>query len=200
MNRPTNQVHFCLATPACDRTSPRRHAYAVLDTILGGGTSSRLFHEIREKRGLAYSIGSYLQLLPQRRPLHRGRRHRAGELRPGARPDAPREIAGLRRTGPTAAELERAKTQVHVALALAAESTSFRMQHLAVSELVLGPHPQPSRRSSQGSTTVTAEDVHALAREVSLRNGRRWWPSGRSARGGSEMALRVMDDDERNAC
>ncbi len=103
VNRRTNQTHLCLAFPACDRTSPERHAYAVLDTILGGGTSSRLFHEIREKRGLAYSIGSYLQLY-----RHTG----LFTVDAGTGPEnfelvldlIGREIAGLRRTGPTPSE------------------------------------------------------------------------------------------------
>jgi predicted Zn-dependent peptidase len=136
----------------------------VLDTILGGGTSSRLFHEIREKRGLAYSIGSYLQLY---------RNTGLFTMDAGTAPehfdlvlDLMRRVsAGLRRTGPTAAELERAKTQVHVALALAAESTSFRMQHLAFSELTWG-RTQPFAEIVAGFNAVAAEDVHALAREV----------------------------------
>ncbi|MBI2683838.1 MAG: insulinase family protein [Actinobacteria bacterium] len=57
--KPTEQVHLCFAAPGIDRNDPRRHAHSVLDTILGGSMSSRLFQEIRENRGLAYSIGSY---------------------------------------------------------------------------------------------------------------------------------------------
>jgi len=164
VNRPTNQVHLCLAAPACDRTAPERHVYAVLDTILGGGTSSRLFHEIREKRGLAYSIGSYLQLY---------RTTGIFTVDAGTGPDnfevvldlIRKEMARLRRRGPTASELERAKTQTRVALSLAAESTSFRMQHLAISELCWG-RALPFEEILAGVTAVTAEDVHALARRI----------------------------------
>lgn len=161
VSRPTNQVHLCLATPACSRTDPRRHAYAVLDTLLGGGTSSRLFQEIRESRGLAYNIGSYLQ-------LYRG----AGVLAvdAGTTPENyPRvldliaqEVERLRAEGPLPAEVERAKTQIRVALALAAESTSFRMQHLAASELLWG-RVLSLREVIAGVAAVTTEDVHALA-------------------------------------
>lgn len=53
------QVHVCLTGPGLPRDDPRRFAHAVLDTLLGGAMSSRLFQEIREKRGLSYSVGSY---------------------------------------------------------------------------------------------------------------------------------------------
>jgi predicted Zn-dependent peptidase len=161
VSRQTNQVHLCLATPSCSRTDPRRHAYAVLDTLLGGGASSRLFQEIRENRGLAYHIGSYLQ-------LYRG----AGVLAvdAGTSPEnypevlelVAQEVERLRAEGPLPAEVERAKTQLRVALALAAESTSFRMQHLAASELLWG-RVLSLQEVIAGVTAVTTEDVHALA-------------------------------------
>ena len=53
------QLHVCLATKGPVVTDENRYAYAIIDSILGGGMSSRLFQEIREKRGLAYSVGSY---------------------------------------------------------------------------------------------------------------------------------------------
>jgi predicted Zn-dependent peptidase len=54
------QVHFCLGTKGMSITDPRRFAYSLMNTILGGNMSSRLFQEIREKRGLAYSVYSYV--------------------------------------------------------------------------------------------------------------------------------------------
>ena len=59
LTKPTEQVHLCIGGPGLTRSDPRRHAQAVLDTMLGGLMSSRLFQEVREKRGLAYSVGSY---------------------------------------------------------------------------------------------------------------------------------------------
>jgi predicted Zn-dependent peptidase len=59
VDRKLSQVHFCMGTDAPDRTNDDRFAFAILNTILGGGTSSRIFQEVREKRGLAYSIGSF---------------------------------------------------------------------------------------------------------------------------------------------
>ena len=55
----TEQYHVCLGAPGIARGDDRRFALRVLDTILGGSTSSRLFQEVREKRGLAYSVYSY---------------------------------------------------------------------------------------------------------------------------------------------
>ena len=164
IGRPTNQVQLCLATPACHQTAPARHAYGLLDAILGGGTSSRLFHEIRETRGLAYHIGSYLQLF------------RTGGIltvEAGTSPEhfqlvldvIGEEIARLHEHGPSAAELERAKTQTEVAVALAAESTSFRMQHLAISELFWG-RTMGFDEILAGVAAVSAEDVHSIARKV----------------------------------
>ena len=55
----TEQYHLCLGGPGIARGDERRFALRILDTILGGSTSSRLFQEVREKRGLAYSVYSY---------------------------------------------------------------------------------------------------------------------------------------------
>ncbi|HEU4480570.1 MAG TPA: pitrilysin family protein, partial [Actinomycetota bacterium] len=60
--RPTEQAHIIIGTPGLHRAHEDRHALALLDTVLGGGMSSRLFQEIREKRGLAYSVYSYRSL------------------------------------------------------------------------------------------------------------------------------------------
>jgi predicted Zn-dependent peptidase len=59
-HRELEQVHICLGTPGLSITDPRRYAYSLLNTILGGNMSSRLFQEIREKRGLAYTVYSFI--------------------------------------------------------------------------------------------------------------------------------------------
>ena len=58
--RRLEQVHMCLTAPGLAITDPRRFAFSLLNTILGGNMSSRLFQEIREKRGLAYSVYSFM--------------------------------------------------------------------------------------------------------------------------------------------
>src|SRR6185436_11336468 len=55
----TEQYHVCLAAPGLSRTDDRRYAATLLDAIVGGSASSRLFQEIREKRGMAYSVYTY---------------------------------------------------------------------------------------------------------------------------------------------
>lgn len=61
VEKKTEQVHLCLGVPTFHSTHPQRYAVAVLDTLVGGGMSSRLFQTVREKRGLAYSVYSYTQ-------------------------------------------------------------------------------------------------------------------------------------------
>ena len=164
------QVHFCWVSPGIGRTHEWRHSFAVLDTVLGGGSSSRLFQEIREKRGLAYGIGSYLQAYGD------------GGLFVIAAGTSPsnfalvqevieEEVARLRDEGPSEEEVVRAKVQLRVSLALAAESTGFRMQHLALSELYWG-RVLPFDEIAAGVDRVTAENVHEVARGV-LREGER---------------------------
>jgi len=59
LDRPTEQVHFCMGTGGYSQDRKEKYALAAIDSVLGGGMSSRLFQEIRESRGLAYAIGSY---------------------------------------------------------------------------------------------------------------------------------------------
>ncbi len=159
--QPGSQVHFCWVAPGISRTDEARHAFAVLDTLLGGGSSSRLFQEIREKRGLAYEIGSYLQAY---------RDTGLFIIAAGTAPDnfelvldlIGQEVRRLRQEGPTEEELARAKMQLRVALALATESTGFRMSHIANSEIYHG-RIIPFDEIVAGVENVTAEDVHALA-------------------------------------
>jgi predicted Zn-dependent peptidase len=170
ISQPGVQMHFCLVTPGCARTHDSRHAFAVLDTVLGGGSSSRLFQEIRENRGLAYGIGSYLQ--PYREAglfvIDAGTAPENFELTLDLI-DA--ELERLREHGPAAEEVERAKAQLRVALALAAESTSFRMQHLAISDIYWG-RVLSFDEIRGGLEKVTPDDVQALARTVFVESGR----------------------------
>ena len=67
LRRPTEQAHIVIGTEGLHRSHPDRHALTLIDTVLGGGMSSRLFQEIREKRGLAYSVYSYKSRSEERR-------------------------------------------------------------------------------------------------------------------------------------
>jgi predicted Zn-dependent peptidase len=116
-----------------------RYAAYALNAVLGGSVSSRLFQEIREKRGLAYSIYSYLSsysdsgaltIYAATRPKEAAR---VAEL-------ARREIRRLRAAGVGRDELERTKNQMKGSLMLSLENSQSRMSKLAKDELFLGRH------------------------------------------------------------
>jgi predicted Zn-dependent peptidase len=128
----TEQYHLCLGAPGVARSDPRRFAVGLLDTILGGSASSRLFQEIREKRGMAYAVWSFASHYTDTGLLgvYLGTRQenlascveicleQLGDLG-----------AGRFRDG----ELERAKESLKGRLVLAMESTSARMSRLGKS-------------------------------------------------------------------
>jgi predicted Zn-dependent peptidase len=130
----TEQVHLCLGGPALARDDERRFALRVLDNILGGTSSSRLFQEVRERRGLAYSIFSFQSLYAETGQVG---------IYLGTRPDrlaralavVADELGRLLEDGPTAAELDRGRENVKGRTALALESTSARMNRLGSSLL-----------------------------------------------------------------
>jgi predicted Zn-dependent peptidase len=125
----TEQYHVCLGAPGVSRSDPRRFAAGVLDAILGGSASSRLFQEIREKRGLAYSVYSFQSQYAD-----------TGEIGIylGTREDnlaqaltlACEQVAGIAAGTLRGRELERAKENLKGRLLLSMESTSTRMQRL----------------------------------------------------------------------
>ena len=137
VDKSTEQVHFCLATDGCPQYSEDKYALAAIDSALGGGMSSRLFQEVRESRGLAYSIGSYAASYQD-----------AGlfAVYGGTSIDnvkmvidlTRKECESIGRDGITELELERAKNQIRGALVLGQESMSNRMSRLAKSELYFG--------------------------------------------------------------
>jgi predicted Zn-dependent peptidase len=132
--RDTEQYHLTLGGPAIARDDERRFALRVLDSILGGTSSSRLFQAVREQRGLAYSVFTFQSLYA-----------RAGQigLYVGTRPEnvvevgevLAAELARIRETPVSAEELERAKDNVKGRVVLALESTGARMERLGASLL-----------------------------------------------------------------
>jgi predicted Zn-dependent peptidase len=125
----TEQFHVCLAAPGISRSDRRRFAASLLDNILGGSASSRLFQEIREKRGMAYSVYSFASQYTD-----------TGQIGfyVGTRPEnlkdcleiAASEIADIAAGGLAEAELERAKENLKGRIMLSMESTSNRMTRL----------------------------------------------------------------------
>ena len=161
LRRSSEQVNVCLTLPGCSHTDEDRYALSLCDTILGGCTSSRLFQEIRENRGLAYSIGSY---------SHGVRNGGLFLIHTGTGPRnlkqvldlTRRELARFRKAGATEEELVWAKSHVRGSLALARESTSFRMQRLAHAMLYEGKVIS-YRALQQRFDRVTVEDTRRVA-------------------------------------
>lgn len=124
--RDIEQVHFCMGTGAYSKQEKERYSLSILNNVLGGNMSSRLFQEVREKRGLAYSIGSY------------GRSYQDGGhfcIYGGTSPETYEQVLELTRLecnkvrehGISEDELTKAKTQIRGALVLGLENMNSRM-------------------------------------------------------------------------
>ena len=160
----TEQYHLCLGGPGIARADERRFSLRVLDTILGGSSSSRLFQEVREKRGLAYAVYSYASQFADSGHV---------AVYVGTRPDnvaAAMKVIGdeLRRLQAepiSPGELERAKENVKGRTVLAMESTSARMGRLG-SSVVMGVPVLTLDELVAAIDAVSHDDVIALAREM----------------------------------
>jgi predicted Zn-dependent peptidase len=160
----TEQYHLCLGGPGLARGDERRFALRVLDTVLGGSSSSRLFQEVREKRGLAYAVYSYSSQYVDTGQVG---------VYVGTRPDNVAEAmdviaSELRRIASERVEddeLERAKENVKGRLALSLESTLTRMNRLGGSVL-MGVPLLSLDEMVDAIDRVTAADVAALAGEL----------------------------------
>jgi len=136
--KPIEQVHLCLGAPGAPLTNQEEsYAAQLLVTILGGGSSSRLFQEIRDERGLAYSVYAYANgyrdagLVAVYAGTSPGQLHSVLQLMLA-------ELEAVRRDGVRPDELRRARNQLKGNLMLGLESTSSRAAWLGRSELLLG--------------------------------------------------------------
>jgi predicted Zn-dependent peptidase len=137
IRKDTEQAHICFGVAGLEARHPDRFILAVLDGVLGGGMSSRLFQEIREKRGLAYAVYSY-----------HAQYQDAGQFTvyAGTRPDNAAEVIRLIRSeidrlcadGITSDELERVRESIKGQMILGLESTRARMTRLGKSEVTSG--------------------------------------------------------------
>ena len=134
MRKDTEQYHVCLGGPGIGRGDDRRFALTILDTVFGGSTSSRLFREVREKRGLAYAVGSYTQQYVDGGlvGLYVGTREDNVEEACQVLGD---ELKSLHAEGITEDELVRAKESVKGRMVLSSESTAARMARIGKSVL-----------------------------------------------------------------
>ncbi len=134
LSKETEQYHICFGAPGIDRHDERRFPLAILDSIFGGSTSSRLFREVREKRGLAYSVGSYNEQFTDQGLVatYVGTREDNVEE---ACAIIGTEMARLRSEPVSKEELHRAKESVKGRLVLSSESTAARMTRISRSTL-----------------------------------------------------------------
>jgi predicted Zn-dependent peptidase len=128
----TEQYHFCLGAPAIPRSDRRRFALSILDGILGGSASSRLFQEVREKRGLAYSVYTFVSLYADTGEIGIYVGTREENLGPCLEIVA-REISDVASGGVAETELRRAKESLKGRIMLSMESTSNRASRLGKS-------------------------------------------------------------------
>jgi predicted Zn-dependent peptidase len=167
ISRGIEQANLVLGCEGLPRTDERRFALGVLNAAFGGGMSSRLFQEVREKRGLAYSVysfsaqhadtgvwGVYVGCLPSK----------ADDVLA----ICTEEIAKVVDGGLTDAELARGKGQVRGSIVLSLEDPPSRMSRLGKSELVY-PRLEPVEEVLAAIDAVTHDDVRAIATEILTR-------------------------------
>jgi len=162
------QVHVCIGTEGLSAVDDRRHAAYILNTLLGGGMSSRLFQEVREKKALAYSVYSWLSSFSD-----------AGMfgIYAGCAPDRVEEL--LMTTGKvsmglaesmTDDEIQTARNQIRGNIILAMESCDSRMNRLAKEEFYFGRHV-PLEEIIGSMEAVTTDELFDTAREM-INSGR----------------------------
>ncbi|MEV4559717.1 pitrilysin family protein [Kitasatospora sp. NPDC049285] len=164
LNRPTEQAHLVLGVPGVPRHDERRWALGVLNAALGGGMSSRLFQEVREKRGLAYSVYSYSSSYSDTGlfGIYAGcQPKRVEEVLRICREELARVVA----EGITEEELNRAIGQISGSTVLGMEDTGSLMNRIGKAELSYGHHLSVDEMLAK-MAAVTLDDVHAVARDV----------------------------------
>jgi len=163
-HKPLEQVHICLGAPGIAHADPDRYAAHLLSQALGGGMSSRLFQEVRERRGKAYSVYSFL-------PTFRDTGYLGVYV--GTSAEWAREVldviqaelAKIARDGLGAEELARSKTQMKGGLVLGLETSDSRMSRIARNEIYFG-RDVPLEEVAAGVDAVSNDDVVRVARTM----------------------------------
>ncbi|WP_304451527.1 pitrilysin family protein [Nocardiopsis sp. YSL2] len=166
-SRDTEQAHIILGSEGLPRTDPRWHALRLLGAALGGGMSSRLFQEVREKRGLAYAVHAYHTAYADTGTF---------QVYAGCLPEKADEVIGVCRdelakvasSGIGAEELARAKGQIQGTWVLGSEGTNARMSRLLAHEL---SHPRHFSIDDDLALfdAVTEKDVAEVAADLLTR-------------------------------
>jgi predicted Zn-dependent peptidase len=158
------QLHLVVGTPAPATLAPTRFAGILMNSVFGGSMSSRLFQEIREKRGLAYAVRSYIVSYRDTGMIN---------IYVGTSKDKTQEVidiilAEMRRMKNelfTDKELQSAKELIKGNLLLSMESTDNRMQKLATNEIYFGRNIPPEEIVGK-IDAVTGEDILALSQQM----------------------------------
>jgi predicted Zn-dependent peptidase len=159
------QVHVCLGVPVPAQTDPERYKLYLLNTILGSGMSSRLFQEIREKRGLAYSVYSYLNLYRDTGSLVVYSAASSESFSKIVRLVI-REFAKLRK-GVSVTELKEAKSHLKGGMLLGLENSENRMTKIARDEIYFG-RIIPIKKIVNTIDRVRRKDIEEMASRLLL--------------------------------
>ncbi|HUJ41829.1 MAG TPA: pitrilysin family protein [Candidatus Acidoferrales bacterium] len=158
------QVQLCIGVPSCPAASERRYALSVFNYVLGGGMSSRLFQNIREQQGLAYTIFSDINPYRDTGML--------GVYAGTAREKTDKvircvieEFHSMKAEPITEEELRRAKDHLIGSLVLSLESSTARMSNLARQELYFGRH-YSTDEITRSIEALTREEIQQLARDL----------------------------------
>jgi predicted Zn-dependent peptidase len=159
-----HQLTLALGTRGVSYTDPDRYALVVLNTLLGGGMSSRLFQSVREEAGLAYSVFSAVEFYRETGLL---------SIQLGVAPErgrealrrVRRELATLAEEGPTEEEVAAARFQLKGSLVMGQESVSSRLYHVAHEEIYRGTYTSPEEQLEL-VLAVSRDRVAELARRM----------------------------------
>jgi predicted Zn-dependent peptidase len=158
------QANLVMGFPAPDHHSPDRAAAHLLSHVLGGGMASRLFMELRERRGLCYQVGSYMSPYADTGALQISASCAPAQLRELVKRTMA-ECARIREKGVEADELERAKLQARTGLVFSQESSSSRMFSLAHQAIHLGELRSLDEQMAE-IEAVTPDAVLRVAQEL----------------------------------
>jgi len=164
----TDQTNFILGVPAYPYLHKDEFALAVLSTILGSGMSSRLFLEVREKRGLAYSIHAWIDRYPDtgyfavQAGVEHGKLEKAVET-------ILAELRKIKRVKVSAAELKKAKSFIKGNMTLALETSDEIANHAASTMINIG-RVRPLEEILAGIDAVSAADVQRVAKDIFKTN------------------------------
>jgi predicted Zn-dependent peptidase len=164
VKKPVEQAQVVMGVPSFSIFDDRKYELGMLDIMLGGGMSSRLFQEIREKRGLAYTVGAYSSSF---------REGGLFAIYAGSSPEAVEQVVDLSKAQCdeiaegkfTKDELSRAKIQVRASLEIGLESMSSRMNRIGKDELIFDK-VIPLDEISAKIDAVTEEQVQAVASDL----------------------------------